>query len=75
MQEGVKNICSEIKSSIYLHINLESQSDHNNLQYYCNCEPKCDYIIPKFYIDNKICFNALCQTNRSKVLAKMARDV
>ena len=49
---------SERAQSIYVHTNPEAFSDHNDLQYSCNDDPKCDYVIhrisiflPELYLD------------------------
>ena len=55
-------------STIYVY------SDDNNLQYYFNNDPMCDYLIPKLYIGNSLYLMILCQLYQYKEISRIIRD-
>ena len=71
MQEGVKKIRSESVYSIYSHINPSGNTDHNKLQYSCNCEPKYEYVIPIVSVDRILHNKSLWGPNPFQELAKL----
>ena len=69
MREGVTKMCSEFLYSVYVHTKLAASSDHNNLQYPCNDDPNCYYIIPTVNTDNSTYRKTLCRLDPFKKLA------